>query len=139
MTTTIYLVEDHPVMQRMLCAYLKRLPDLVLGGVAGTAAEALAALPESEAALVLIDVSLPDRSGIELVAQLHRQQPALRCLILSGHQEITYVKQALTAGARGYLEKGNPRELATAIQQVLAGEIYLSEHIRQMLAASEER
>jgi len=138
MTTYIYLVEDHPIMQQTLRTHLKRLPDVTVCGVAATAKDALAAIPEAEATLVLVDVSLPDMSGIELVRQLQQLQPSLRCLMLSGHQDETYVKRALAAGASGYLEKGNPGEIAIAIAQVLAGEIYLSESMRQKLVANEE-
>ncbi len=133
MKTNIYIVEDHPAMQQALRVYLRRLPDVSICGVAGSAQEALAALPAAAADLVLVDVSLPDMSGIDLVEQLCRLRPTLRCLMLSGHQEAIHIQRALAAGARGYIIKGNSDELAPAIQQVLAGDIYLSEVMRQKL------
>lgn len=126
MDTNVYIVEDHPLMQRMTQELISRMTNLQVCGVAATAQEALAQLPAAEVALVLVDVSLPDMSGIDLVRQLRTQHPELRCLMLSGHQEQSYVKRALAAGACGYIAKGNPFELRDAIAQVLQGEIYLT-------------
>lgn len=130
MTANIYLIEDHPLMQRMISEFIKRMPDLQVCGMAATAQEALAQLPSLAADLVLVDVSLPDMDGIHLVSELLEQQPTLYCLMLSGHQEHSYVQHALAVGARGYLAKGNPLELINAIQRVLHGELYLSESLR---------
>lgn len=69
-------------------------------------------------------------NGIVLVTELKASHPRLRCLMLSGHQETTYAQRALAAGAQSYVAKGNPSELANAIEQVLAGDIYLSEGVR---------
>lgn len=130
MTANIYLIEDHPLMQRMISEFIKRMPDLQVCGMAATAQEALAQLPSLAADLVLVDVSLPDMDGIHLVSELLEQQPTLYCLMLSGHQEHSYVQRALAVGARGYLAKGDPLELINAIQRVLHGELYLSESLR---------
>lgn len=131
---TVYIVEDHPVMQRMLRDLLNRLPNLRVGGVAGTAQEATGQILNREMDLVLVDVSLPDMNGIELVQALRAKRPNLRCLMLSGHQESNYVQHALAVGARGYIAKGNPLELQEAINQVLRGEIYLSASLREAIA-----
>ena len=133
MTTHIYIVEDHPVLQQILQEHLKRLPGLTVCGVATTAEEALTTLPDAKADLVIIDVSLPGISGIALVKQLRELQPCLRCLMLSGHQTEEYAQRALEAGACGYIAKGSPSEFAITIEQVLNGELYLSEDIRQKL------
>jgi len=130
MQANIYIIEDHPLMQRMMCEFINRIPDLHVCGVAATAQEALAQIPALVVEVVLVDVSLPDMSGIDLVKSLRTAQPALACLMLSGHQEQSYVQRALTAGARGYIAKGNPMELKDAIHQVLQGEIYLSKPLR---------
>lgn len=127
MGSNIYIVEDHPLMQRMTKELINRMTNLQVCGVAATAQEALAQLPAAEVALVLVDVSLPDMSGIDLVRQLRAQHPDLCCLMLSGHQEQSYVQRALAAGARGYIAKGNPFELRDAIAQVLQGKIYLTQ------------
>jgi DNA-binding NarL/FixJ family response regulator len=129
----IYVVEDHPLIQRMVEEILNRSTDLTVCGFAATAAEALEKLRATTVDLVLVDISLPDMSGIELVGILLAENPKLPCLMLSGHQEIKYIQQALAAGARGYLAKGNPRELTGAIRQVLQGGLYLSEPVRSQL------
>lgn len=138
MTANIYIVEDHLVMQQVLRMHFQRIPDLAICGMATNAEDALIAIPDTDASLVIVDVSLPDMTGIELVSRLRQLLPSLRCLMLSGHEDVVYVKRALNAGARGYLEKGKPKELAIAIKRVLAGEIYLNESVRQKLAADEE-
>lgn len=131
MTTSIYLVEDHPLVQRILSEVLKRLLKMHVAGVSTTGQKALHQIPTQWVDLVLIDVSLPDMDGIDLVKHLHRQQPALPCVMLSAHQEHCYVQRAIAAGARGYIAKGNPLELEDAIGQVLQGVVYLSEPLRQ--------
>jgi DNA-binding NarL/FixJ family response regulator len=80
--------------------------------------------------MVLIDISLPQMSGTELIAVLRARWPALSCLILSGHKEASYVEQGLAAGAQGYILKGNTAELKEGIAAVLAGHRYLSASLR---------
>lgn len=126
MPSTIYIAEDHPLVAEMLGEFINALPDLHVCGAATTAQAALAQIPTLAVDLVIIDVSLPDMDGIDLLATLLAQQPTMRCLMFSGHQEHTYVERALALGARGYVAKGNPPELVNAIHQVLTGEIYLS-------------
>ena len=128
-TSQIYLVEDHVLMRQALQSTVEMLPGLVVGGAADSAEEALAALAAPGGVAVdvaLIDMSLPDMSGIELIRKLLTLRPALRCLILSGHREPAYVEQALAAGAWGYVLKGYPGDIAEAIAAVLAGNQYLS-------------
>ncbi len=131
----IYVIEDHSLIQKMVAEILSRSADLAVCGVAATAADALAHLRKETVAvdLALVDISLPDMTGIALVETLLVELPTLPCLMLSGHQEIKYIQESLAAGARGYIAKGNPREIASAIRQVLRGEIYLSDPIRNQL------
>jgi DNA-binding NarL/FixJ family response regulator len=131
MPAQIYIVEDHAIMRQVLKEAIEKIPGLAVCGMATSGEEALAALVEIEADLALVDMSLPQMSGAELIGELHKQRPALYCLILSGHKESSYVEQALTAGARGYVLKGDPREIGEAIAQVLAGKIYLSKALKQ--------
>ncbi len=122
----IYIVEDHPAMQHLLRQIITRHAEMTVCGVAGTAEIALEELASLEADLVLLDVSLPGMSGIALINLLKIRSPALRCMVLSGHQENHYVQLALNAGASGYVVKDRPTELLHAIEQVLQGHIYLS-------------
>ncbi|HJU25170.1 MAG TPA: response regulator transcription factor, partial [Rhodanobacteraceae bacterium] len=91
-----------------------------------SAETALRELATMQADVAMIDMSLPLMSGIELVATLRERHPQTHCVILSGHNEASYVERAFGAGAQGYLLKGEPSEIETAITRVLAGERYLS-------------
>lgn len=133
MSSRIFIVEDHPLMQRAVSALVGRLPDATVCGIAATGEEALLQLPEAQADLVLVDVSLPGMSGIELAGAITTQWPALPCLMLSGHQEAAYVERALAAGARGYVMKGETQELNAAILYVLDGGEYLAPATRALL------
>lgn len=127
----VYLVEDHDVMREMIGEFLESHPGLTVVGCAATADAAFAELEGLDVELILVDTSLPDMNGIELVRRLLDRRPASLCLMYSGHEETFYVDRALEAGAKGYVLKGNPRELPGAIQQVLNGDTYLSQTLRQ--------
>ncbi|MFP4623952.1 MAG: response regulator transcription factor [Gemmatimonadota bacterium] len=132
MPTRVYIVEDHPVMRETLRDYLALSPDLELCGEAGDAETASEELEPAGPDVVVVDLSLPGRSGLELVEEIQARW-GTPCVILSGHGERTYVGKALAAGARGYVLKGNPADLPVAIRQVLSGEIYLSDGLRRKL------
>jgi DNA-binding NarL/FixJ family response regulator len=130
----IYIVEDHPAVRKVYAQVINREPDLEVIGEAATAIMALEQIPAMHPDLVLVDVSLPGMSGLELLSQLHTQVPELSALIISGHNEVLYAKQALQVGARGYLDKlGLVEIMIQAIRRVLSGEIYVSAEMRQAL------
>jgi DNA-binding NarL/FixJ family response regulator len=130
----VFIVEDHPIMREALGDLIKSEPGFAVCGSAATGEEALQHLAGVAADLVLIDLALTGMNGIELVRVLRERQPDLRCLVLSGLREATYVRQALGAGARGYVLKGKPEELLEAIQEVSAGGIYLSAALQGKLS-----
>lgn len=130
MPTNIFIIEDHPIYREVLCEFLNGRPDFHICGSAGTAQEALLQLSAVNAALVLIDMTLPDMNGIELVSELQCHQPDLRCLMLSGSDRLGHVQQAFDAGAWGYIVKGGSRDLEEGIQHVVAGELYVSRQLR---------
>lgn len=130
MEARIYLVEDHALMREMIGEFLANRDHLVVSGSAATAEQAFTELRDLEVELVLVDTSLPDMSGIDLVRKLLERRPGTRCLMHSGHTETGYVDRALQVGARGYVVKGNPRELPGAIREVLDGGMYLSRALR---------
>ncbi|MDX1614862.1 MAG: response regulator transcription factor [Candidatus Promineifilaceae bacterium] len=135
---SILIVEDHHQVAELLVRLLQRRSDHRVIGVAASAEEALERLDrlsvESAGGqlpdLALIDVSLPEMNGIELLQALQRSYPALPCLMLSGHKEGHYVQRSLAAGARGYVTKENPRILLEGVRQVLAGQIFVGEDLR---------
>lgn len=127
MSTNVYIVEDHDVMREMLEAFVAHEPGLSVCGAAGSAEEALEGMAHCAPGLALVDVSLPAMSGIDLVRSLKNDNLNLRCLMVSGHTEQVYVQDALNAGAQGYVMKGSPARLRSAIQAVLNGEVYISD------------
>src|SRR5215210_5533758 len=128
--TSILLVEDHVIFAKALLRMLQERGHLDIAAVAKTAEEALEKIPGLKVDLVLVDVSLPKRSGISLVIALHAKYPKLPCVMLSGHVSQHYARSSLAAGARGYLVKDHAEEILNGIQRVLQGEIYVSEDVR---------
>lgn len=128
--TSILLVEDHEIFARALLRVLQERGHLEVAAVAESAEEALAKLAELDVDLVLVDVSLPRRSGISLVLNLQQKYPHLPCVMLSGHVSQHYARSSLAAGARGYLVKDRADEVLHGIQRVLQGEVYVSEDVR---------
>ncbi len=127
--TSIMLVEDHPVFAQVLLRFLRDRGHLDVVSVAKSAEEALDQIPGLDIDLVLVDVSLPARSGISLVIVLHEKYPDLPCVMLSGHRSSQYAHRSLDAGARGYLIKDHAEGILEGIQRVLNGEIYVSEEV----------
>jgi DNA-binding NarL/FixJ family response regulator len=130
MSSNVYIVEDNDRMRALLRDWIDELPGLSVCGAAASAEIALQELPGMQVDLAVIDMSLPAMGGIELVAALREQRPQMRSLILSGHNERSYVDRALAAGAQGYLLKGEPGEIENAIAKVLSGEQYLSASLK---------
>ena len=113
---------------------INREPDLVVCGEAETAAEAMAAIQKLTPVLALVDVTLPGKSGLELVKDLKVLHPHLLILAISMHDESLYAERMLRAGASGYLTKQKPpAELLQAIRQVLAGHVYVSPEVSENL------
>jgi len=134
MTYKLFIVEDHPVMRSAYIRLLDRQPDFEICGEAEDAPHALALLAQLAPDLVLVDVSLPGMSGIELIKRLKTLYPALPALVISGHTDVLYAKHALQVGAKGYVDKAGLGEIMVeAIHQVLQGSTYLSRELRDKL------
>lgn len=125
-TARIFVVEDHVIMQEMLYEFLSQEADLEVCATASSGEAALEDLAEASPDLMLIDLSLPGFSGLDLVISVKARYPGLPCAILSGHGERHYAEQAMAAGAQGYVLKGDPDELPGAIRQMIQGERYIS-------------
>lgn len=130
----VLIVEDHAVMSQILVAYLSNQSDFDICGTASTGEDALTQLP-GDADIVLVDLSLPEMSGIDLIREVRTRWPALPCLVCSGHDEALYVGRALAAGVRGYVAKGNPAELSEGIRCVLGDDEFLSASLRERVEA----
>lgn len=123
----IFLVDDHPFMRAGLAGLIERQPDLMVCGEAGSPAEAFRAFAQIQPDLVLTDLTMPGRSGLEFIKDLRAQAPGLAILVVSMHDETVHAERALRAGARGYIMKeAGGENLLAAIRQVLRGEVYVS-------------
>jgi DNA-binding NarL/FixJ family response regulator len=123
----ILIVDDHPFMRAGLAGLIDRQPDMIVCGEAGTPAEAFREFPKCKPELVLTDLTMPGRSGLEFIKDLRATEPGLAVLVISMHDEVVHAERALRAGARGYIMKeAGGENLLAAIRQVLRGEVYLS-------------
>lgn len=124
----ILIVDDHPIMRLGLAQLISSEDDLEVCGQAGTVEQASAMLANEEPDLLVTDLALPDKHGLEFVKDLRISHPNCAILVLSMHDESLYAERALRSGARGYLMKGSaPDHLIKAVRQILGGGIYLSE------------
>ena len=130
--TSILLVEDHEGFAKALLNMLSQNPNLQVVAVAENAEAALRYLRESRVDLVLVDYSLPDMSGINLLEALLAEHPSMRCAMLSGHLSLQHAHRALEVGARGYMTKDDPIGILNGIPRMLKGEIYLSDELRSL-------
>lgn len=126
----ILIVDDHPMMRQGLAQLINSEPDLVVCREADTAQQAFEFVRQAPPDLAIVDISLPDKSGLELIKDMHAMYPALPLLVVSMHDESLYAERVLRAGGRGYVMKQEGgKKLMAAIRQVLAGQISVSEKI----------
>ena len=133
----ILVVDDHAVLREGLVAQINREPDLVVCGEAETARAAVEAVEKLHPDLVLADITLPGRNGLELIRDLHALRANLPVLVLSMHDAALFAERVLRAGGRGYVSKQQSgSQLIKAIRHVLSGQIYLSEEVSTRLLGS---
>jgi DNA-binding NarL/FixJ family response regulator len=133
-TARILIVDDHPVVRLGLQQMITQEPDMEVCAMAESATEALATLERESFDLIIVDLSLPDRNGLELIKQIESRDSAPKILVNSMHSEKLFAQRALKAGAKGYVSKEESTdELLTAIRKILEGGIYLSEAMTQHL------
>lgn len=142
--TRILIVDDHPIVRQGLAELVNHEDDLEVCGQAEDSYEALRAIRELNPNLVVVDISLKETSGLELIKDIHSQQPDLLVLALSMHDETLYAERALRAGAMGYIMKQEATEnVIAAIRKILGGEIYVSDRmasrmVRKLVAGQSE-
>jgi DNA-binding NarL/FixJ family response regulator len=123
----VLLVDDHPMMRAGLAHLIERQPDLMVCGEASNPAEAIKGLPATKPEVILADLTMPGRSGLEFIKDLLALNPTQPILVVSMHDESVYAERALRAGARGYIMKEAGGEaVVAAIRQILRGEVYVS-------------
>lgn len=123
----VLLVDDHPITRQGLAAMIGMESGLAVCGEAENTAEAMTAVQRLKPDLILLDLSLPGRSGLEFLKDLAAAHPGIPALVLSMHNEALYAERALRAGARGYLMKSaGGKAVMEAIRTILQGQIYVS-------------
>ncbi|MYM26705.1 DNA-binding response regulator, NarL/FixJ family, contains REC and HTH domains [Duganella sacchari] len=134
-TIKVFIADDHAIVREGLKQILAETRDIVVAGEAENGLDAIKLFRKSECQVMLLDISLPDRSGIEVLKQIKKEKPELAVLMLSMHREDQYAIRSLKAGAAGYLTKQSaPKELVNAIRQVASGLKYISAALAQELA-----
>jgi two-component system invasion response regulator UvrY len=131
----VLIVDDHAIVRQGLKQILADTPDLIVAGEAGTGREALNQVRSQAWDVVVLDISLPDRNGLEVLQQIQSSLPELPVLILTMHAEEQYAVRALRMGAAGYLSKESaPEQLVAAIRKVAGGGRYVSPVLAEQLA-----
>lgn len=134
--TRILIADDHAIVRRGVKQILEEEPGLEVQGEAQTAEELLEQLRKQRWDLIILDISMPGRSGLDVLGEIRHDFPALPILILSMHSEDQYALRVLKAGASGYLNKQSaPEELIHAVRKILAGGRYISETLADRLVA----
>src|SRR5882724_1530815 len=124
----VLIVDDHPMMRQGLAQLIDNEPDLKVVAEADTGGQGLDIVVAQKLDLAVVDISLPDKNGLELIKDMRAVKPELPILVVSMHDEALYAERELRAGARGYIMKQEGgKKLMDAIRQVLRGQIYVSE------------
>ena len=128
--TRILIVDDHPMMRAGIKQRLNRESDMMVCGEAATAAEALEAIPKYEPEMIIVDIAMAGKNGIELIKDLKVQHRRLPVIVLSVYDESLYAERALWAGARGYVMKQESADaLVQAIRRVRGGQVFVSDRL----------
>jgi DNA-binding NarL/FixJ family response regulator len=132
----VLIVDDHPIMRVGIAAILNAQPDMQVVAQAGTAAEALRLYSAERPELTLMDLRLPDKSGVEAIRAIRSISPKARIVVLTTYEGDEDIHQALEAGAQGYLIKGMPHDaLVKALQRVHAGHRFLPRMVSEALSS----
>ena len=131
----VLLVDDHPLVREGLVNLINQSPGLVVCGEAGNEPQALEMISATRPDVAVVDITLENGSGIELLKNIKASHPGVKTLVLSMHDEAIYAERALHAGARGYIMKREAaKKVIAGIQAVHAGQLYVSEKIAATMA-----
>jgi DNA-binding NarL/FixJ family response regulator len=132
----VFVVDDHPLVREWVCALIAQEKDMEVCGQAEDLAGAMRLLKPARPDVAIVDLSLKDSSGIELIKSMRSACPDLAIIVLSMHEETSYAERAVRAGAQGYVMKTEATEhVLMAIREVLKGKTYLSERVVGHFAA----
>jgi len=130
----VFLVDDHPLVREWLTNLINQQPDLIVCGESEGAPLALQGIAGSKPDVAIVDISLKDSSGIELIKDLKESHPTVAVLVLSMHDEAHYAERVLRAGARGYvMKRETTRKVIDAIHRILEGKLYISEKVTEAM------
>ncbi len=133
----VLIVDDHALIRRGMSSLLLAHDQKFKVGEAANAREAMAAVLKQSWDLVILDISMAGRSGLELIQDIKREKPNMRVLVVSAHAEKDYALRALKLGAAGYLSKQSAADvLITAVARILSGRRYISQELAELLAGS---
>lgn len=133
----VLVADDHAVVRRGVVQILDEAPDLVPAGEASSGRQVLQQVQENDYDVLVLDIGMPDGSGLEVLHQLRTLRPELRVLILSMYPEKQYALRALKAGAAGYLTKESaPDELVAAVRRIAQGGKYITQSLAEELTAA---
>lgn len=131
----ILLVDDHPLVREWLASLINQQPDLTVCGEAESVQETLNYLARETPDLAIVDISLKDSSGLDLIKTIKATHPDVAVVVLSMHDERHYAERAIRAGARGYvMKRETTKKIISAIHQVLAGKLGVSEEVEALFA-----
>jgi DNA-binding NarL/FixJ family response regulator len=134
MTTNVFLVEDHPIVREGVGRLIEKEPDMTICGEAENGTEALTRIERVRPDVVLVDLSLENSSGLDLIQDLRLRWPKMPVLVLSMYDEMYYAERVLRAGAMGYVMKQEaPRKIIQAIRTVLTGKLFVSEKVSEKM------
>jgi two-component system, NarL family, invasion response regulator UvrY len=133
--TRVFIVDDHDIVREGIKQILSETTDISVTGEARTAAEAIARAQQGGWDVLILDLNLPDRPGLDVLTQIHSIAPQVPILVLSMHSESSYVSRALQTGALGYVSKNNARaHLVAAIRKLARGERFLAPEFAEGVA-----
>jgi DNA-binding NarL/FixJ family response regulator len=133
--TKIIIVDDHPIVRQGLKQVLSEEPDMAMFGEAQNSQEVLELIRKEDWDIVVLDITMPGRGGLDVLKEIKHERPKVPVLILSIHPEDQYAVRALKAGAAGYLTKESaPEELVRAIRKILRGGKYVSSTLAEKMA-----
>jgi two-component system, NarL family, invasion response regulator UvrY len=131
----VLVADDHPLLRSGLKHVLSQEPDLLLAGEAEDSEQVLARLAEPGWDVVILDITMPGRGGLECLREIRRLHPEVPVLVLSMHPEEQFAVRAIKSGASGYLNKTNAaNEVVSAIRKIVTGKKYVSANLAEMLA-----
>ena len=126
----VFIVDDHPIVREGLTKLINYQRDLKVCGEAGEAASALQAIEDCHPDVAIVDISLGQSSGLQLIKDLQNKNADLPILVLSMHDELLYAERSISAGAKGYIMKQEPpKKVSSALRKILNGGIYISDSL----------